>query len=117
MGILGKIGKGFLALSLGSAGVLAAMKVADDRYVDSLWRELEDSPGGGEPFSEQMVVGLPDPAKRYFLHAIKPGTPLASKLHWRWSGQMKPARNAYSIRSRAPERRLARRTVPSTTGR
>lgn len=94
MGTLGKIGKGAFALALGTAGTLAAVRTADDRYVDGLWRDLEESPVVREPFAEETVSNLPDPAKRYFLHAIKPGTPLASRMHWRWSGQMKPAPNA-----------------------
>ncbi len=92
MGGVGTIGKGVLVVAVGALGVLGAMKVADDRYVDDIWNTLEQEPSGTEVFSEKMVEDLPDPARRYFLHAIKPGTPLATKLHWRWSGEMKPGK-------------------------
>ncbi len=92
MGKVGTIGKGVLALAVGALGVLGAMKVADARYVDDIWNTLGQEPSGTEVFSEKMVEDLPDPARRYFLHAIKPGTPLATKLQWRWSGEMKPGK-------------------------
>jgi hypothetical protein len=39
-----------------------------------------------------MVEGLPDPARRYFLHAIRPGSPLAATVYWQWSGEMRPSK-------------------------
>ena len=94
MGKLSTVGKWTFGLTLGAIGVLAASKISDDSYVNEIWQELEDSPGGTGVFSEEMVADLPEPARRYFLHAIKPGTPLATKMHWRWSGRMKPSREA-----------------------
>lgn len=92
MGVLGNIGKTAFGLSAAAFGVLAGVKMRDDRRVDEIWRTLEEAGKPGEPFDEEMVAGLPDPARRYFLHAIKPGTPLASTLHWRYSAFMKPGK-------------------------
>jgi hypothetical protein len=39
-----------------------------------------------------MVAALPDPARRYFLHAIRPGTPLAARLHWYYTGAILPGK-------------------------
>ncbi len=86
------IGKAATILAVGAVGALTMVRVADDRYVDDIRRGLEKQPTSGRTFSEEMVADLPDPAQRYFLHAIKQGTPLATKLYWNWSGQMKPAR-------------------------
>lgn len=91
MGSLGAIGKGIAILALGALGGLAVIRVADDRYVDGLWHDLENEPAAGEVFSEAMVEGLPAPARRYFLHAIRPGTPIATRLRWSWSGELKPS--------------------------
>lgn len=90
MGRIGTIGKIALGLGAGALAVLAGIRALDDRYVDGIWRSLERAGDGDEPFTEDMVSGLPDPARRYFLHAILPGTPLASRLHWRYSASMKP---------------------------
>jgi hypothetical protein len=65
-------------------------RFVEDAELNRTWETLEASPGAREKFSEDIVTGLPDPARRYFLHAIKPGTPLATKLSWRWSGEMRP---------------------------
>lgn len=81
---------GLAGLGAGALGVLTATKIRDDRYVDGLWRLLDQAERGDEPFTEERVAGLPDPARRYFLHAIQPGTRLASRLHWRYAGHMKP---------------------------
>lgn len=96
------MGRVALGLGIGGLGVLAAIKHRDDRYVEGIWRSLEQSGGRGEPFTEEMISDLPDPARRYFLHAIKPGTPLASKLHWRYSGSMRPGKGMpwMSLRAR-----------------
>lgn len=90
MRILGVIGKAVLGLGIGGLSVLAGIRALDDRHVDSLWRFLAEAEGTREPFREEMVAGLPAPARRYFLHAIRPGTPLASKLIWAYHGEIRP---------------------------
>jgi hypothetical protein len=83
-----------LGLSVGMLGLLTALKRRDERYVDGIRRALDASTSEAEPgrFSEEMVAGLPDPARRYFLHAIRPGTPLASHLYWHYTASMQPGR-------------------------
>src|SRR5262249_48600968 len=90
---LGAVGKAALALSVGAVGVLAGNKVRDARYVDGIWQSLEQAGSSGEIFTEEMVAALPDVARRYFLHAIQPGVPLASRLHWRYTGSLKPGKD------------------------
>jgi uncharacterized protein DUF6544 len=66
-----------LALSLWSA--LAA------RETQSGWRSLTRN-GNGARFHLEMLEGLPEPARRYFLHAIQPGTALAASVELQMTG-------------------------------
>ncbi len=43
----------------------------------------------GEPFDPDDIVDLPAPARRYLLHAIRPGTPLGGHVHLRMHGHMR----------------------------
>jgi hypothetical protein len=74
---------------MSSLAVLAAIKVRDDRRVSDIWSTLEARSAENGVFTEDLMFDLPDPARRYFLHAIQPGTPLASRLTWTYSGSMK----------------------------
>jgi hypothetical protein len=98
--VLGVLGKAALLLGLGAAGGLAAFKIADDRFVDGLWQRLERAPGGGEVFTPQLVAGLPEPAQRYFLHAIRPGTPLAPRVHLAQTGSLRVGNSWASFSAR-----------------
>jgi hypothetical protein len=57
--------------------------------VDRVWHDLERTPAGGRRFSADLVADLPDPARRYFRHAIQPGTPLASQVHLTQTGSIR----------------------------
>ncbi len=92
MKILGTVGKVAIGLGIVGLGVLAGLKVRDEQRVDAVWRQLERSPTSGETFREEMVAGLPDPARRYFLHAIRPGTPLATRMYWGYTGEIRPGK-------------------------
>lgn len=72
------------------AGGILVSEVRDDRYVAGIEAALNDREPLNEVFRPEMVEGLPDPAQRYFLHAIEPGTPLANRLRWSYTGEMKP---------------------------
>jgi hypothetical protein len=68
-------------LVVAAAGVSALLlnRAVEERALDRLWFQLEH-PRGHVPFEVGMVAGLPEPAQRYFLHAIAPGTLLASSV-------------------------------------
>ncbi|MHB1162437.1 MAG: DUF6544 family protein [Chloroflexota bacterium] len=93
MGTIGTVGKVIVGLGVGALGALAGIKVMDDRRVERIWRSLDEEVAAGEPFAEGMVSDLPDPARRYFLHAIRPGTPLASKIRLGISGSLRTGRD------------------------
>lgn len=75
------------------AGGVLFPKIRDARYVSG----IEAALNGRQPlegvFTVDMIERLPDPAKRYFLHSIAPGTPLANRLRWSYTGEMKPGEN------------------------
>lgn len=87
-----KLAAGLAAAGLcaSALGLLIVNKLRDDDYVSGIRRSLEHARERDGVFTEEMVAGLPEPARRYFLHAIQPGTPLASRLHWRYSGSLRP---------------------------
>lgn len=61
-----------------------------DAELDRIWMELR-SVGEGVPeasFEPAMVEDLPEPARRFFLHAIAPGTPLAGAVELDMSGSI-----------------------------
>ncbi|MGI5836597.1 MAG: DUF6544 family protein [Chloroflexota bacterium] len=92
MGLLNKAGKVAVALGVSGLAILAGIKMSDDRYVDGIWQYLEVQPKGERVFTEEMVADLPDPAKRFFLHSIRPGMRIPSKFHWGYSGELKPGK-------------------------
>ena len=73
-----------------TSGVLAALALRERRTVDAIRTGLARTIGPHVTFSEDMVADLPEPARRFFLHAIKPGTPLAHVAHIEMSGEIKP---------------------------
>jgi len=82
-----------LLIAFGVLTVVALMTMAilrrrDDEKVDSIWQSLE-APSLHQVFTEDMVSDLPDPARRYLLHAIRPGTALASSVSIEMSGAMR----------------------------
>jgi hypothetical protein len=69
------------AASVGVAGAALVgaqvLRRSDQRDMDRLWAAVADhSKAQSATFAPTMVEGLPEPARRYFLHAIAPGTPL-----------------------------------------
>jgi hypothetical protein len=75
------------ALTLAAAG-LAVQRKRRERAAGGLWDSLA-SPGGGQRFTPQMTEGLPEPARRYLLHAIAPGTPLAASVRLGMRGSIR----------------------------
>ncbi|MCK4858617.1 MAG: hypothetical protein KAT58_11655 [candidate division Zixibacteria bacterium] len=63
---------------------------------------LEESLFPKELFSNKILEGIPDPARRYLTHAIAPGTPLASSvtITMRGSIRLKPRGAWLSMRAK-----------------
>ena len=98
-----------LFIALGVAGLIvllvAAMmvrRILSEGFIRRIARHLEAEPSG-DVFREEMVADLPAPAKRYLLHAIKPGTPLARSVRLRMSGSLRSRSDAEWTRVRAEE--------------
>lgn len=58
-----------------------------DKQMKALWKTLQTE-HTREIFQPEMVRDLPEPARRYFLHAIKPGTPLAGSVEIEMEGKI-----------------------------
>lgn len=59
--------------------ILVVLQVKTRQRVQTIWRlcSIQAQPAQ-QSFSQEMIAGLPEPVQRYFLHAIAPGTPLAT---------------------------------------
>jgi len=64
---------------IGVAAILGSLRILHDRETDRLWETLRVSPGTAI-FDTNSIANLPEPAKRYFRHAIAPGTRLARSV-------------------------------------
>ena len=77
--------------------VLVAWRFRHEHRIERIWRALAEA---GSPeaehqhFHPQMVESLPAPARRYLLHAIEPGTPLATSVRLDISGSIRLSRDA-----------------------
>lgn len=82
-----------LAVASGAAAALAVLRQLRARDVAMTRRlrsRLENATGRAlGRFDPGMVARLPDPARRYFLHAIQPGTPLAHAARLEMAGSMR----------------------------
>lgn len=71
-----------------AAGVLKLRRDQADAALDRAWRSLEALPAPGGIFTEASVAHLPEPARRYLLHAIAPGTPLSPGMKLSMEGSI-----------------------------
>ena len=78
----------FGVLIVVALATLTILRRRDDGKVDGIWRSLEATPAH-QVFTEDMVSDLLAPARRYLLHAIRPGTPLASSVSLEMRGTMR----------------------------
>lgn len=85
-------------MGLGLAGVataaLLAARAQDASTIRRLRGELERTDGDRtdqQPsrFAPEMVADLPEPVRRYFLHAIRSGAPLARAVRLTMAGEMR----------------------------
>lgn len=64
------------------------------------WTDLTHTlrrPPGAAVFTDDLLRGLPEPARRYLRHAIAPETPLARSVALHLSGQMRPGPDAARV--------------------
>ena len=92
------------ASAIGLAGVagLAALRARTDAETRRMEAHLT-APAQVEAFSPAHTRGLPEPARRYLLHAIAPGTPLAPACVLEMDGRMASAPGAPPLRLTAVE--------------
>jgi hypothetical protein len=82
-----------LGALLGAATVMiTAACTGADREIEALWSELTVA-GEGELFDPASVADLPEPARRYLLRAIAPGTPLARSVELTMRGDIRLSRD------------------------
>lgn len=68
---------------------LVIVQVKNDQEVSRIWQTLLTSPDSENRFTKEMVAELPAPVQRYFLHSIALGTPLASGVNLKMSGNFR----------------------------
>jgi hypothetical protein len=76
-------------LAIGAGGLLA-LRIADGRADAKLRAGLVAAAGAvsAPPFDPVMLDGLPEPAQRYFLFAMEPGTPLYTAAAIEMGGEL-----------------------------
>jgi hypothetical protein len=80
----------FILVLLILLGLVAAhlYRAAEEKRVERAWQSLTVQPSA-EVFAPATVADLPEPARRYLLHAIQPGTPLGSSAHLTMRGEFR----------------------------
>jgi hypothetical protein len=56
------------------------------------WRELGGSTDGFALFDPALTEDLPEPVRRWLLHAVEPGTPLLTGVELEWTGHIRLGR-------------------------
>ncbi|MCX7595180.1 MAG: hypothetical protein N2235_15755 [Fischerella sp.] len=82
--------------------ILVTLRIRNEQEVNRIWRALLTTPTEIR-FTEDMVAELPVPVRRYFLHAIAPGTPLATSVSLEMSGSFRMEGDKPWIPMRAKE--------------
>ena len=82
--------------------ILLLMRLGYSRSIKRLWRSL-NTPSTELVFTKDMVADLDEPVRRYFLHAIAPGTPLASYVELTMNGSFRLKSNAEWLPMRASQ--------------
>lgn len=80
-----------LTLVLSVTLILLAWRWTDNRADAVVWAQIAaKQPSDPARFDPSMVAGLPDPAQRFLLFAIKPGTPLYTVAEIHMEGKFSP---------------------------
>lgn len=83
------------AITVIIAVMLAAWRWADHRADAKVWARLAShQPADPGTFDHSMILGLPEPARRYFLYTIRPGTPLYTVAEITMEGEFSLANKA-----------------------
>src|SRR6266508_167454 len=98
----------FGVLILVALMTVAVLRRRDDGKVDGIWQSLEAT-STHQVFTEDIVSDLPTPARRYLLHAIRPGTLLASSVRLEMHGTMRLKPEQEWMPMKAPDPRAAER--------
>jgi hypothetical protein len=103
IGVSRQLAGAALALVVTATGVLVAMRGRDADWIEHLGAVLERGARGyrADRFDPAMAAGMPEPAGRYLLHAIRPGTPLAQSARLEMQGEMRlgPGRSWLPLRA------------------
>jgi hypothetical protein len=79
------------ALVLGALLFFAIQQQKSNTKVAQVWQTLQSRTPSTDRFTPNMVADQPEPVRRYFLHAIAPGTALANSVHLPMQGTMRLA--------------------------
>jgi hypothetical protein len=90
-----------LAAAGGVLGLWAA-RARQEQALEPMWRELQ-APGADAAFDPAMADGVPEPARRYLLHAIAPGTPLARSVRLTMHGTLRLSPGGEALPMRAEQ--------------
>jgi len=91
------------------AGIgLLVWRRSRERRVRQAWTDLE-APASSERFDPAMVADLPEPARRYLLHAIEPGTRLGNSVRLTMSGSIRMSRGGNLLAMESEELLTAER--------
>ncbi|WP_036477892.1 DUF6544 family protein [Myxosarcina sp. GI1] len=74
-----------VAIAIVGCSIFLVISVKYNRSVNKIWRSLKSQPTNAV-FTPDMVADLDEPVRRYFLHAIAPGTPIAACVELEMSG-------------------------------
>jgi hypothetical protein len=83
---------------------LLVIQAKNNAEVTQTWQALQPKAFSTERFSKEMIANQPEPVQRYFLHAIAPGTPLATSAHLTMNGNIRLAPNQAWMPFQAEER-------------
>jgi hypothetical protein len=91
-----------LILLVAATAFFIFMRGRLDRHMTRRWVELRP-PARETSFNPDMLVELPEPAQRFFLHAIQPGTRLARSVYLEMEGRFGLQPGAEKVPMRAQE--------------
>jgi hypothetical protein len=63
------------------------------KSINQIWQSLENIKIEKQIFTPNLIAKLPTPVQRYFLHAITPGTALATGVKLKMTGYFQPSPN------------------------